>query len=182
MYEEFSSKRVLCMEYIHGVKVNDANAIRSLSISPKKIASMISDAFGKMIFRDGFLHCDPHPGNLLVRKCPTTDTAQLVLLDHGLYRQLDDSFRKTFCDLYVSLLNRDQNELDRCSKLLHVQEYASYFPLIFTFRPMNDNTKLGDRMQQSDRDAVKKHLRNMGKYEFSSVRTYFFTKHIYISR
>lgn len=39
-----------------------------------------------MIFVHGFVHCDPHPGNVLVRKCPRSQKTEIVLLDHGLYQ------------------------------------------------------------------------------------------------
>lgn len=44
-----------------------------------------------MIFVNGFVHCDPHPGNVLVRKHPGTGRAEIVLLDHGLY-QVEEAF------------------------------------------------------------------------------------------
>lgn len=39
-----------------------------------------------MIFVNGFVHCDPHPGNVLVKKCPASGKAHIILLDHGLYQ------------------------------------------------------------------------------------------------
>lgn len=42
--------------------------------------------YSEMIFVNGFVHCDPHPGNVLVRKRPDTGKAEIVLLDHGLYQ------------------------------------------------------------------------------------------------
>lgn len=48
--------------------------------------------FADMIFKFGFVHCDAHPGNILVRKKPKARDYQIVLLDHGLYRSLDKQF------------------------------------------------------------------------------------------
>lgn len=42
--------------------------------------------YSEMIFVNGFVHCDPHPGNVLVRKCPKSNKTEIVLLDHGLYQ------------------------------------------------------------------------------------------------
>lgn len=47
--------------------------------------------YSEMIFVNGFVHCDPHPGNVLVRKCPGTGKVEIVLLDHGLY-QVGEAF------------------------------------------------------------------------------------------
>ena len=41
--------------------------------------------YADMIFKFGYVHCDPHPGNVLVKKDPVTGSPQIVLLDHGLY-------------------------------------------------------------------------------------------------
>lgn len=53
-----------------------------------QIAEKLIQAFAEQIFYTGFIHSDPHPGNVLVRKGPD-GKAQLVLLDHGLYQFLD---------------------------------------------------------------------------------------------
>ena len=47
--------------------------------------------YSEMIFVNGFVHCDPHPGNVLVRKRPDTGKAEVILLDHGLY-QVGEAF------------------------------------------------------------------------------------------
>jgi len=44
----------------------------------------LGQLYSEMIFVQGYIHCDPHPGNLLVR--PSTDGTEIVLLDHGLYQ------------------------------------------------------------------------------------------------
>ena len=78
-----------------------------------------------MIFHEGFVHCDPHAGNLLVRRVPAAGGGggtgggggggtgggggggmQLVLLDHGMYRELGEHFRRAYCALWVRRLSR----------------------------------------------------------------------------
>jgi len=75
---EYSGSRVLVMEYINGVRVDDTNAIREFGINPREIAEKGFAAYLKQILVDGFFHGDPHPGNLLV-----TPNGELVLLDFG---------------------------------------------------------------------------------------------------
>lgn len=85
------------MEFCEGGQVNDraymvAHGIDTLDVS-KKIGSLYSE----MIFVNGYVHCDPHPGNVLVQAGEGKDT-QIVLLDHGLYTV---SFgRKLLCYVY----------------------------------------------------------------------------------
>ena len=57
-----------------------------------------------MIFKDGFVHADPHPGNLLVRKSKQTGELQLVLLDHGVYVELEENTRLSYVELWRSVL------------------------------------------------------------------------------
>lgn len=59
----------------------------------RQVATMMTRLFSSMIFIKGYVHCDPHPGNVLVEK--VNGRPQLILLDHGLYRDLDEEFRYT---------------------------------------------------------------------------------------
>lgn len=56
-----------------------------------QISRHLGKMYSEMIFVNGFVHCDPHPGNVLVRKQPDTGKAEIVLLDHGLY-QVGEAF------------------------------------------------------------------------------------------
>ena len=51
-----------------------------------QISRLLGRMYSEMIFVNGFVHCDPHPGNVLVRKRPDTGKVEIVLLDHGLYQ------------------------------------------------------------------------------------------------
>ena len=80
------------MEYVEGFKVNDPEGMKKVGIDPKKVSKTLTEAFAKMIFKHGFVHCDAHPGNILIRKAKYSDkdlNYQIVLLDHGLYRRVD---------------------------------------------------------------------------------------------
>lgn len=79
-----STPRVLVMEFMEGARVTDVAALRRLNLAPRDAARLLSEVFCEMIFFHGFVHCDPHPGNLLIRRGPS-GAPELVLLDHGLY-------------------------------------------------------------------------------------------------
>jgi aarF domain-containing kinase len=72
------------MEYVEGGQVNDLAYIRMNSIDPYEVADKLSQLYSQMIFIHGFVHSDPHPGNILVKKTPTGGV-DIILLDHGLY-------------------------------------------------------------------------------------------------
>ncbi|XP_028939737.1 uncharacterized aarF domain-containing protein kinase 1 isoform X5 [Antrostomus carolinensis] len=54
-----------------------------------KISRNLGKLYSEMIFVNGFVHCDPHPGNVLVKKCPASGKAHIILLDHGLYQDVE---------------------------------------------------------------------------------------------
>lgn len=60
-----------------------------MGIDPIKCAKNLIEIFTKMIFEYGFIHCDAHPGNMLVRRAVNCLEHEIVLLDHGLYRKVD---------------------------------------------------------------------------------------------
>jgi aarF domain-containing kinase len=71
------------MEYVEGGQVNDLTYICSNDIDRYEVADKLSQLYSQMIFIHGFVHSDPHPGNILVKKAPKG--VDIILLDHGLY-------------------------------------------------------------------------------------------------
>eukprot|EP00166_Cyanidium_caldarium_P006028 ctg_777.g365 len=105
---QLSSHRVLTMSYEHGVPVHDVNGIQRLGLRLRDVAAVVNDVFTDQIFIHGFVHSDPHAGNILVR--PRDDDASrplIVLLDHGLYRELDDTFRLRYAALWQGIVGGD---------------------------------------------------------------------------
>jgi predicted unusual protein kinase regulating ubiquinone biosynthesis (AarF/ABC1/UbiB family) len=72
---ECSSRRVLVMERISGVKINDLRTLEALGVSRVELAARLNNAYLKQFFIDGFFHADPHPGNLFVRVEPELPAA-----------------------------------------------------------------------------------------------------------
>lgn len=56
------------MEFIDGIKINQRDKLIEAGIDTKKVADNLVDIFTTMIFKYGFVHCDAHPGNILIRK------------------------------------------------------------------------------------------------------------------
>uniref|UniRef100_A0A8C3BP92 AarF domain containing kinase 5 n=1 Tax=Cairina moschata TaxID=8855 RepID=A0A8C3BP92_CAIMO len=83
------SKRVLTADYCEGCKITNVEGIRRQGLGLQDAADKLIRVFAEQIFYTGFIHADPHPGNVLVRRGPD-GKAQLVLLDHGLYEFLSE--------------------------------------------------------------------------------------------
>ncbi|PVU97627.1 hypothetical protein BB561_000445 [Smittium simulii] len=108
-----STHRVLIMEFIDGVRVDNLEYLKQHKISPVAVSREIAKIFGEMIFNDGFVHCDPHPGNIFIRKAqtPTGKNFEIVMLDHGLYRTLQKEFIIDYAKLWRSLLKGNEKEI-----------------------------------------------------------------------
>ncbi|GLJ21461.1 hypothetical protein SUGI_0395900 [Cryptomeria japonica] len=140
-----STSRLLTMEFMEGVGVTDVDAIKALGIQPSDVAKIISQTFAEMIFKHGFVHCDPHAANMMVRVAPCSKIGflgkrkpQLILLDHGLYRVLDRSMREHYAKLWKALVFADVNGIKYHSvKLGAGEDLYVLFAGILTMRPWN---------------------------------------------
>jgi predicted unusual protein kinase regulating ubiquinone biosynthesis (AarF/ABC1/UbiB family) len=80
---EFTTKRVLTLEYIDGIKVTDYNSYESIGIKREEVMEKVLDLYFRMIFSKGFFQADPHPGNIFVLQ-----DGRIALLDFGLSREI----------------------------------------------------------------------------------------------
>ena len=152
VHAELSSTRVLTMGFEEGVSVTDIDGIARLRLRPHAVARQLSECFCAMIFGGGFVHCDPHPGNVLVRPMPgaaaaaaaasaaskTSPDVQLVLLDHGLYRELPRHFTLIYSRLWRGLVLGDADEIREAAEDMGVGPYYPLLAAMLTARPWND--------------------------------------------
>ncbi|XP_067323329.1 uncharacterized aarF domain-containing protein kinase 5 isoform X1 [Anolis sagrei] len=132
-----SSKRVLTADFYEGCKINDVEGIQIQGLQPKDAADKLIRTFAEQIFLTGFIHADPHPGNVLVQKGPD-GKAQLILLDHGLYEFLHEREREALCKLWRAIILRDNVKMEHYSKQLGVKgEDYFLFCEILLQRPIN---------------------------------------------
>ena len=80
----FSTDRILVMEYCAGGFINDREYMKKHNIDVESVSKKIGQMYADMIFKHGYVHCDPHPGNVLVHK-NKSGVDEVILLDHGLY-------------------------------------------------------------------------------------------------
>ena len=101
VYWTHTRRRVLTMEWVDGVKVNDKAGLEKLGVKAGDAARCAIEAMSEQIFLHGFVHCDPHGGNLFVRRKPegsaSKEPFELVILDWGLCRQMRESVRIQYC-------------------------------------------------------------------------------------
>jgi ubiquinone biosynthesis protein len=123
LYPELCGRHVLTMKFIHGVKVLDAPAARGTDGT--RLAKIGFRTLLKMVFADGFVHADLHPGNIFV-----DDAGTVVILDLGLTAELDDPTRRAFALFFASWAGRNGKVMAKLMSDLspssRVADYAAY--------------------------------------------------------
>ena len=108
IYWEYTTERVLTMEYVEGVKITDIEGMRRLGVDSADVAKILVVAFGEMLLNHGLFHADPHPGNLLVGPGP-----KLILIDFGQVKAIGPQFRFVFGQMTRALVMEDDSALGR---------------------------------------------------------------------
>ena len=103
---ELSTRRVLCLDYLPGIKINDREAIVEAGIDPCDVAEIGAASYLKQLVRFGFFHADPHPGNLAV----ASDGA-LIYYDFGMMGVLSDGLRRRLGSMVRAAAARDSAAL-----------------------------------------------------------------------
>ncbi|XP_019196037.1 PREDICTED: putative ABC1 protein At2g40090 isoform X1 [Ipomoea nil] len=145
VYWTLSTSKLLTMEFMDAAQINDVKTIQTLGVRPSDVAKLVSQAFAEMMFKHGFVHCDPHAANMLVRPMPSGQRTffgkrkpQLILLDHGLYKELDSSTRMSYAALWKALVSSDAKGIKENSvKLGAGEDLYVLFAAILTMRPWN---------------------------------------------
>lgn len=132
---DVTSPRVLTMEFLDGGQVNDLEYMRAHQLNPYEVSSKLGRLYSHMIFIVGFVHSDPHPGNILVRN--RDSQAEIVLLDHGLYADLSDEFRWDYSKLWLAILDGDRTAMKEYCTRLGVGDYYGLFACMVSGRTWN---------------------------------------------
>jgi predicted unusual protein kinase regulating ubiquinone biosynthesis (AarF/ABC1/UbiB family) len=106
IYWDYSARRVLTLEWIDGIKLNDIEGIRRAGLSTDNLIRLGVESGLKQLLEFGFFHADPHPGNLFALR-----DGRMAYIDFGMMDQLPESLKEGLIDALVHLLNKDYDEL-----------------------------------------------------------------------
>jgi ubiquinone biosynthesis protein len=113
IHRAFSSKRVLTMERLHGIKITEKQQLLDAGLVPREVLQDLMHIFVHMIMADGFFQADPHPGNLMVTK-----DGEIIVLDFGLAKELPDGFGLGLFELMFSMMTLNEAAMIRAFKEL----------------------------------------------------------------
>lgn len=99
VYWEYSSQKVLTMEFVEGTKLNEFAKLEQQGYNRKVIAERVVHSIFQQILIDGFFHGDPHPGNVLV-----TTGNKIIFMDFGMVGRLSPQMRDHFASFIISMM------------------------------------------------------------------------------
>ena len=105
---QFTTAKVLTLEFLEGVKITDFEEIDAQGIDRKDAARALAEAYFQMFFTDGLFHGDPHPGNIFVRPGP-----EIVLVDFGMVDRIRGPLREGLKRAFTAVVERDSLGLVR---------------------------------------------------------------------
>jgi len=106
VFDEYSSKNVLTMEYLPGIKVTNIDALEKKGIDREQLVINVHKVFFTMLLKHSIFHADPHPGNISV-----TDDGQLILYDYGMVGRINNDTRFKLIRLYLALVEKNPSRV-----------------------------------------------------------------------
>jgi predicted unusual protein kinase regulating ubiquinone biosynthesis (AarF/ABC1/UbiB family) len=144
----WAKRRLLVMEYVSGFRTDDLKSLDEHGIDRDEVSAALARIFNEMIFgRDAPLHCDPHGGNIAIRHNPTRSgktNFDVVLYDHGLYRDIPMPLRRNYAKLWLAVLDADEAGMRKYAyQVAGIKE--EHFPLFASAITGRDYTVLAKK-------------------------------------
>jgi predicted unusual protein kinase regulating ubiquinone biosynthesis (AarF/ABC1/UbiB family) len=117
-----STLRVLTLEDVYAIKITDYDEITTAGIDRGAVAERLLGTYLQQIFDDGFVHADPHPGNLFVTPLPTEEGQpvkwQLTFVDFGMVARVPESLRNSLRELVIAVGTRDATRVIKAYQMM----------------------------------------------------------------
>jgi predicted unusual protein kinase regulating ubiquinone biosynthesis (AarF/ABC1/UbiB family) len=118
VYEDYTTRHLVVLEWIDGIKINDYTAIEAAGVSRLEVAKRTVKTYFYQFFTEGFFHADPHPGNIFVlpegkgdKKVTLSEGPVIAFVDFGMVGTLTKNMKKSLKDLFLSFVSRDSRAL-----------------------------------------------------------------------
>lgn len=106
VFWEATTTRVLTLERISGIKINDVRALEEAGHDPRVLAGKAASVLLKMVFEDGFFHADPHPGNFFIEA-----DGRLGVIDFGMVGRIPDTLKARLVKMLLAVVEQDAPRL-----------------------------------------------------------------------
>ncbi|MGH7286408.1 MAG: ABC1 kinase family protein [Myxococcota bacterium] len=116
IHHALSTRRLLVMERVRGMKITDKDAIEAAGLDPADVVQDLMRVDVQLVLAAGFFQADPHPGNLMV-----TPDRKLILLDFGLSKELPDGYGLGLFELMFSMMTLNESAMVRAFQELGFQ-------------------------------------------------------------
>jgi ubiquinone biosynthesis protein len=123
-YPDYSSSRVLTMEYVEGKKITDLGPLGQLELDGAPLADELFAAYLEQVLVEGIFHADPHPGNVLI-----TSDGRVALLDIGMVARLAPAYRDRLVKLFLALADSRPDEVTRVARTMG-EELPDFDPVL----------------------------------------------------
>lgn len=118
VYEPLCTPRVVVLENVENPKINDVDAVDAAGINREKVADLLIEVYLYQLFREGFFHADPHPGNIFIRPVGQPLTAeqkaagadrpfQIIFIDFGMVGRIPADLRSNMSQVLIGLVQSD---------------------------------------------------------------------------
>lgn len=111
VYDAYCAQRILVLEWIEGIKINDYAALDAANINRLEVANRTVQAYFYQFFEAAFFHADPHPGNIFVLPGSSVNNPIIAFVDFGMVGTLNKNMKKAMKDLFLSFVLRDSHAL-----------------------------------------------------------------------
>ncbi|MFN5857083.1 MAG: ABC1 kinase family protein [Pseudanabaenaceae cyanobacterium] len=143
IYRQYSTRRVLTLEWIDGIKLNEVEQIQAAGLNNDSLVRIGVMSGLRQLLEFGFFHADPHPGNLFA-----TYDGRMAYIDFGMMDQLDINTKEQLVDSVVHLINKDYEQLGQdYIKLGFLQPGINMTPIVQALEMV-----LGDIMSEKVKD------------------------------
>jgi predicted unusual protein kinase regulating ubiquinone biosynthesis (AarF/ABC1/UbiB family) len=111
IYDEYTTRRLLVLEWIDGIKINDYDALEAAGIDRLEVANRTVQAYFHQFFEEGFFHADPHPGNIFVKQGLPGNGPIIEFVDFGMVGSITSAMKKSMRALFLAFLTRDSEAI-----------------------------------------------------------------------
>jgi ubiquinone biosynthesis protein len=162
-YREYSTNKVLIMEFAKGCKITDVQQLKEWGISPARVVEKGMDIYLSQIFEFGYFHGDPHPGNVLVN-----EDGKIILLDFGMVGQLMPKDKYAFAGIFIAMSRHDARDMANQMRKLAVEDNITDMrQFVYDLNDLIEDYAYLDVSESSIQDVIQRLQKIMYEYHIT---------------